>query len=279
MDLPSRKNNFFHKIINFFSNLFKNKNNLEEALNNIILAYRNNGHKMNTSEKAILLNMLKFGEKTVEDIMIPRSDIISANINSSLSDIADIMMKTAHTRILIFQESLDNIVGFLHLKDVVPIIYNNLEFDLNKSLRTILAVAPSMKLSALLLEMQKEKVHIAIIVDGYGGTAGMVTIEDIVEQIVGDIEDEFDSDEQSMINLVAANRYRVNARIEIEELEKELKIKFDNHEDVDTLAGLIIRKAGQIPKQGEIIFLNQHINAKIIKANDRFLKEVELTIS
>ena len=226
----------------------------------------------------MLGNLLQLGNIQISDIMVPRADIVSININSSFKDTLNLFLEAAHSRMPVYREQLDNIVGMIHVKDLLPYWHKNSEFSINKVKRNVLFSSPSMLVSDLLGQMRATRTHLAIIVDEHGGTDGIVTIEDLVEEIVGEIEDEHDSKEEPFISTLDNGALLVNARTNIVELEMALGVNFSDveaYEGIETVGGLIFNIIGKIPK------VNDHIpepklgiNFKILEADHRKIHKV-----
>jgi magnesium and cobalt transporter len=237
--------------------------------------------KMPLAERHLLGNFLEFCNKTVEDVMIPRSDISALSTKATLSDLTSVISKHAHTRTLIYQDTLDSIVGFVHIKDLFEVLSHNLRFSLKKLMRKPIIAAPSMKLIDLLAEMQKKRTHIAVVVDEYGGTDGVATIEDIMEAIVGEIEDEHDDlEDNHSYTILESGEIIASARVEIEELEKALSIKLKNEDDdCDTIGGLVLLRIGNIPRKGVIVDIAPNVQVEVVESTPRGLKKVKLIIT
>jgi CBS domain containing-hemolysin-like protein len=238
--------------------------------------------KANISEIAtegeIINNMGSFSEKTLEDVMIPRSDIISVADNISLEDLNNVIVEHAHARIIVYHKHLDNIIGFLHIKDLFEVIVKSKKFNLKKLLRKHIVSPHSMKLVDLLAQMQRGRAHIAIIVDEYGGTDGLVTIEDIIEEIVGNIDDEHDIGVDEDYKIIKPGLIRASARVEIEELEKILGIKLSSDDDeFDTIGGLVMARSGSVLEKGEIVHITDDIIVEILEATPRTIKKIKIT--
>jgi len=231
------------------------------------------------SEDEMVSNIDSFAEKIVEEVMIPRSDIISVSHDVTLEELSDLIIKQAHTRILIYRESLDNIIGFVHIKDLFEVIANSKKFVLKKIIRKHIVSPHSMKLIDLLAQMQVNRTHIAVVVDEYGGTDGIVTIEDIMEEIVGRIDDEHDIDEDiDSYKIVRPGLLVSSARVEIEEIENIIDIKLKSEEDeFETIGGLIMAKVGHVPEKGESIDLDDGIIVEIIESTPRTIKQMKVT--
>ncbi len=229
------------------------------------------------NEKNLIKNILQLNEKSVEDIMVPRSEIIAVDYNQSYSAILDVIKEEAHSRMPIYKTNIDNVVGFFHIKDFIKEKQN--DFDINKILREILYVAPKSPILDLLKTMRSTSIHIGLVVDGVGGVDGLVTIEDLVEEIVGDIEDEHDAEDQDDLILEKKNNsIIVDASFRIEELEKFFKIKIEKNEEdeIFTVGGLVYSKINRIPKNNEIINIDENLIIKIIKSNNRKIETIEI---
>lgn len=230
-------------------------------------------------EKDILSNFLEFCNKTVDDIKIPRSDISSIISTATISDLNKKLIETGHTRILVYDDNLDNIIGFLHIKDLFKAMVAKRSFSLKKLIRTPILAAPSMKLIDLLTEMQRTRIHMAIVVDEYGGTDGIATIEDIMETVVGEIEDEHDSKDDPKYEVIRPGEIITEARVDIEDLEELLGATLKTEEDdCETIGGLILSRIGHIPSKNTTINLTESISATIIDANSRVIKKIKIIV-
>ncbi|MBL3284733.1 HlyC/CorC family protein [Rickettsiales endosymbiont of Paramecium tredecaurelia] len=242
-------------------------------------------HDLDHEEVMILDNFLQFHSKTVEDAMIPRSDIVAVHADLNIGDLISTINQFHHTRILVYADNLDEILGFIHIKDVFAHLTNPLSkdkaFDIRKCIRQPVAASTSMKLLDLLRDMQYKCTHIAIVVDEYGGTEGIVTMENIIEQLLGSINDEHDMhvNHHAGIKIINSNTFIINARVEIEEIEEVLSLKLKSDEDdFDTLGGLALARAAQVPAVGSKILLSEHgLELEITKATDRAIQEIKLT--
>jgi CBS domain containing-hemolysin-like protein len=255
-------------------------NSLKEALEEVLEEHQEDGEKLPEEEKTILKKALTFGDLKVSDIMIPRTDIKAVEYNTPLEELKTHLIKHFHTRVPVYNDTLDNIKGFIHIKDMLPLFASDKPFNMAFVLREMLFVPPSMKLSDLLVRMRKAGGHIAIVVDEYGGTDGLVTLEDVFEEIVGDIQDEHDEDETEDAFAWNAHGYcDVSARARIDKLGKELDLVLggdDENANYDTLGGLIFYKLGHVPVPGERIEHEGDVQFEIISADARFIKKVRI---
>ena len=243
--------NFQNKIrmvLNLPSRSFKES--LEE-----VIEEHNSEKEIPKEEKILLQNVLAFGEMTVFDIMVPRADIVFVNSDMNLEELKKAILTKSHTRIPVCRGNLDDVVGFIHTKDIVTKLCQGGEFKMGDIIRQALFVPPSMKISDLLLKLRAARVHMALVVDEYGGTAGIVTLEDVMEVIVGEIEDEHDKliDENAIVK-IGRGIYDVNARTEIADLEEifRSKLKKDGErDDFETLGGMLFTRLNRIPAKAK----------------------------
>ena len=226
----------------------------------------------------IIQNFESFAEKTVEDIMIPRSDIIAVSCEASLEDISKTIIKYGHTRTLVYKENLDNVIGFLHIKDLFEVIAKSKKYNLKKLMRKHIVSPHSMNLIDLLKQMQIHRTHIAVVVDEYGGTDGIVTIEDVIEAIIGRINDEHDESlDGENIEIIKPGLMLVNARVEIEELERILGVTLRKEEgEFDTIGGLVLAKIGTVPDKGEVIVITEEVTVEILDSTPRAIKQLKV---
>ncbi len=205
------------------------------------------------AERQMIANILEMEETVVREIMVPRIDIISLDVNTSLYDALDVIIEAGHSRIPVYEDNIDKIVGFLYAKDLLHCFrHNQSARPIGELLRDAYYVPVTKTLDTLFAEMQKRRVHIAVVVDEYGGTAGLITIEDILEEIVGEIQDEYDEEEEIYIQAVDADTYELNARLDIDSLSELLDTELPD-EDADTLGGLIYSLLGHVPEAGEMV--------------------------
>jgi len=207
-------------------------------------------------ERQMLRNLLHFGESTVGDIAVPRGDIIAVPSTIGFDDLIAAFAEAEHSRLPVFEGSLDTVIGMVHVKDVFRLKVTGAPPppDLTSLLRVPLFVPESMGVLDLLARMRAQRVHLAIVVDEFGGTEGLVTIEDVVEEIVGDIEDEHDEEMPGMLIPLEDGMWDADARAELEEVAETIDKRLGEvEEDVDTLGGLAFVLAGHVPKRGEIV--------------------------
>jgi len=207
-------------------------------------------------ERQMLRNLLHFGESTVGEISVTRGDIVAVPVTISFEDLAAAFVEAQHSRLPVYGESLDEVIGMVHMKDIFTVQMSGAQPPdaITDLLRTPLYVPESMGVLDLLARMRAERVHLAIVVDEFGGTEGLVTIEDVVEEIVGEIEDEHDEEAPGMLIPVEDGIWDADARAELEEVAETIDARLALvEEDVDTLGGLATMLCGHVPQQGEIV--------------------------
>jgi len=231
------------------------------------------------NERAMIDSIFEFGETEVHEIMIPRIDIVGVEENISLENLTKLIKSKGHSRIPLYNEGLDNILGIIHAKDLLPIIINGKADipDLKKLARPASFVPESKKLHHLLKEFQKKRQHMTIVVDEYGGTAGLVTLEDVLEEIVGEIQDEYDK-EPPLYKKIDENSFLVDAKIDLDELNEELEMDLPTEGEYESLGGFIFSLTDYVPEQNEVVKYNNY--RFLIKKIDRNrIIQVELTRS
>lgn len=261
-------------------------NSLRAQLEEVIDEHENeNGNENNDDEDLssveleMLKNLLHFSDHDVDDIAVPRADIIAIEENASFEEYISIFSDHGHSRIPVYRESLDTIIGMVHIKDIFAIVARGEEHptDIQPFLRQPLFVPESMGVLDLLADMRANRTHLAIILDEYSGTEGLVTIEDIVEEIVGEIEDEHDDEPVPMITLIETGVWELDARAELEDIGKEIDPALEEiEEDVDTIGGLSFVLAGHIPTMGELLEHPSGWKLKILEADDRRVTRIRL---
>ena len=225
-------------------------------------------------ERQMLKNLLRFGESTVSDIAVTRGDIIAVSSTSSFDELVAAFADAGHSRLPVYEGSLDSVIGMIHVKDVFALKVGGAEppADIRTMMRTPLYVPESMGVLDLLARMRAERVHLAIVVDEFGGTEGLVSIEDVVEEIVGEIEDEHDDEVQGNLLRVEDGIWDADARTELDELAEVVDARLaDVEEDVDTLGGLAFVLAGHVPQLGEIL---EHPSGWRLEVTDRDTRRV-----
>jgi CBS domain containing-hemolysin-like protein len=241
----------------------------------------------------LILNVQEFQLKRVEDVMVPRADITAVEIDTPLKELTRIFGEAAHSRLPVYRETLDDPVGVAHIKDVVGHLARYAEAGAGASAgeswdearilsaikRPLLYVPASMRALDLLLKMQSRRMHMALVVDEFGGTDGLVTLEDLLEPIVGDIEDEHDIADTVSVRVKGPGLWEADARAEIAELEEALGHEIATEEeeaDVDTLGGLVFRLAGRVPERGEVIVHPSGFEFEVLDSDPRRIKRLRV---
>jgi CBS domain containing-hemolysin-like protein len=236
--------------------------------------------RISEDEKAMLANILKQRHQTAYDIMVPRADIVAVDVRKELEPLVRIMSKAGHSRVPVYRGTLDDVLGLVHIKDLVPYVGGKGRFDLGTTLREALFVAPSMPVLDLLLEMRQSRVHMALVVDEFGGIDGLITIEDLVEEIVGEIEDEYDVSEGPKLVFRRDGSLVADSRATVEDFEELVGLVLSDEErenDIDTLGGLVFSLAGRVPTRGElVIHPPSGISFEVMEADPRRIRRLRI---
>jgi magnesium and cobalt transporter len=231
--------------------------------------------------------MMNLRRMRVEDVMIPKADIVAVPVTISRNDLVQVFRDNGMTRLPVFDGTLDTPIGFVNLKDFALMYGFNGKsktFDLRDLSRELLFVPPSMPLGVLLQKMQAERIHMALVIDEYGGTDGRVTIEDLLEQVVGEIEDEHDTDEDALWVEEKPGVYMVEAKAPLDEFEAEIGMPLTEHEEIDeeeidTLGGLVFMLAGHVPARGEVIQHPEGPEFEVVEADPRRIKRLRVRVA
>lgn len=244
---------------------------VREALEEIIEERSEPAAPIGDDERALLSNILNLRGLTVEDVMVPRADIVGVEVDTPLSEIVRIIGEQGHSRLPVYRGTLDDVIGMAHIKDLFLWEGHDKDFKLSEHLRRILFVAPSMEVLELLLEMRARRSHMALVVDEYGGVDGLVTIEDLVEEIIGEIEDEHDRSSEPVLKENPDGSYTADARVEIEALEEKVGpfASDEEREYIDTLGGLVFALAGRVPIRSELVAHPSGFEFEILQADPR----------
>jgi CBS domain containing-hemolysin-like protein len=250
---------------------------------------------LSTQERNMLLRILRFGKLTVEDVMVPRADIVAVDESVNIEELMRVFRKAEHSRLPVYRETLDDPRGMIHIRDLMSWITEEAngedgsldlgKVDLKRSIgsinigRELIYVPGSMSVLDLLLKMQTSQLHLALVVDEYGGTDGLVSIEDLVEEVVGEIADEHDVEEEPMIRVDPRLGLIADARIPVEDLEEHLGVELvtdEQEEDIDTLGGVVFSIAGRIPSRGELVHHPSGIEFEVLDADPRRIKKLRI---
>ncbi len=235
--------------------------------------------ELDRQERALIANVLRLRETTADDVMLPRADIVAMRADVTLEQALRQIRAEGHSRLPVYREQLDDIIGMVHIKDVFAYVGRPEAFSLEAILRKPLMVAPQMPVLDLLLQMRQQRMHLALVIDEYGGVDGLVTIEDLVETIVGDISDEHDEVQAAMVVERADGTLDVNARLPVEEFETRMGPVLSEDErdaDINTVGGLVFTLAGRVPAKGEVISHPSGIEFRVLDADPRRIRRVRV---
>ena len=229
-------------------------------------------------EEALLRNILGLQDLNASDVMIPRADIVSVSLSESFSEIIAQMTAANHSRLPVRRDTLDDIAGIIHIKDVFAHLYAGTAPDIDSLLRPALFVAPTIRLLDLLHEMRLRRRHLALVVDEFGGVDGLITIEDLVEEIVGEIEDEHDQTVQPQMVFNDDGSVLAEARLEVEQLEDLTGqlLEDDDRDEIDTLGGLVCAVAGRVPGRGEVVRHPSGLQFEVVEGDPRRLSLLKI---
>jgi putative hemolysin len=231
---------------------------------------------LDREEQKMIESVLELSETTAAEIMTPRTDIVAVEVSSDLKTILETINNAGHTRVPVFEDNIDNIVGLVYAKDLLAEIGKKPEdFKIRDKMREAYFVPETKPLRVLLHEFQNKKQHIAIVLDEYGGTAGIITLEDILEELVGEITDEYEKTPAELIKKIDKDTFEIDARIYIDELNDQLGFDLPEEEDYDTLGGFVFSRLGYIPKAGES-FNYENIKFTITSAEPRRVKLIKI---
>jgi magnesium and cobalt transporter len=230
-------------------------------------------------ERFLIGNILKVHDRNAADVMVPRVDIVALDAEQPFAEVVKCMVENGHSRVPVYRETLDDVIGFVHVKDVLAPVADRRPARLDRLLRKVLFVAPSLPILDLLVQMRQARTHIAMVVDEFGGIDGLVTIEDLIEEIVGEIEDEHDVAEAPTLIERPDGTIIADARLSIDALEEHHGTQLrpaGEEESVDTLGGLVFMLAGRVPKRGEVITHPDGIEFEVLDADPRRVKRLRV---
>ena len=254
----------------------RSDNDWRDAIEDLIDTSSDLDTAIPAAERDLIGNILRLRELTVYDVMIPRADIVAVDVSSTMEELLYALAKHPHSRLPIYRDSLDEVVGIIHIKDVLAQMAESGSFKLKEIVRDVLIVAPSMTVLELLFEMRESRQHLALVVDEFGGIDGLVTIEDLVEEIVGDIADEHDTNQSPEMRHLGGGSWAIDARVPLELLEETFGSLVDpeEEEDIDTVGGLVFSLAGRIPGRGELIRHEAGLEFEIVDADPRRIRRL-----
>jgi CBS domain containing-hemolysin-like protein len=289
---PDEEASWFERLLQTFG--LGEEPDLRELIESALA--RSKSDTLSVQERSMLRRILRFGSLTVEDVMVPRADIVAVDETITVGELMHVFREAEHSRLPVYHETLDDPRGMIHIRDLMSWITTQGEtkdtetldlkkVDLKRTVGTIaitrelLYVPASMAVLDLLLKMQTTQLHLALVVDEYGGTDGLVSIEDLIEEVVGEIADEHDVEERPLFRTDPRLGLVADARLPIEELEKHLGIVLasdDGEEDIDTLGGLCFSIAGRIPARGERVHHSSGIEFEVLEADRRRIKTLRV---
>jgi CBS domain containing-hemolysin-like protein len=237
------------------------------------------GTPITPQERVLIGNVLRGHGRNASDVMVPRVDIVALDVDQPFAEVIKCMVEHGHSRVPVYRESLDDVIGFVHVKDVLGPVADRRPARLERLLRKVLFVAPSVPILDLLVQMRQARTHIAMVIDEFGGIDGLVTIEDLIEEIVGEIEDEHDVHVAPVLIERPDGSIIADARISIEALEEQHGARLrpaGEQEAVDTLGGLVFTLAGRVPKRGEVIAHPDGIEFEVLDADPRRIKRLRV---
>jgi CBS domain containing-hemolysin-like protein len=256
---------------------------MRDSLEEIIEEREEVAEPIDPQERMLIGNILKLHELSTSDVMVPRVDILALDVETPFPEVVKRFVEQGHSRMPIYRETLDDVIGFVHIKDVLAGLVegqsSQLTNPLTKLMRKVLVVAPSMRVLDLLLQMRVSHIHMAMVVDEFGGIDGLVTIEDLIEEIVGEIEDEHDIADAPRLVERADGTVIADARTPIEEFETRFALRLLPHkaeEEVETLGGLVFTLAGRVPSRGEVIVHPSGAEFEVLDADPRRVKRLRI---
>jgi CBS domain containing-hemolysin-like protein len=260
--------------------IFSKSSTMRDELTDLIetsISEMESGFDIN--EGLLLRNMLGLRDITAEDVMVPRADIVSVDIADGFDSVMRQISEASHSRVPAYEGGVDSIVGMLHIKDLLLHLLQEKQPALSGLLRPVLFVSPSIRLLELLQEMRLKRQHLALVVDEYGGIDGLITIEDLVEEIVGEIQDEHDDDEAPHVEIAHDGSATATARLEISVLEDMFGDLLDEseREEVDTIGGLVFSLAGRVPVRGEVIRHPSGLEFEILDSDPRRISLIRIS--
>ncbi|SEP68262.1 CNNM family magnesium/cobalt transport protein CorC [Basfia succiniciproducens] len=269
-----QKKNFFQSLFDrFFQGELKNRDELVEVIRD-----SEQNELIDQDTREMIEGVMEIAELRVRDIMIPRAQIVFIQTDQDLESCLDTIISSAHSRFPVVGNEKDNVAGILHAKDLLKFLRTDAEeFQLESLLRPVVIVPESKRVDRMLKEFRSERFHMAIVVDEFGAVSGLVTIEDILEQIVGDIEDEFDEEDIADIRQLSRHTYAVRALTDIDDFNQQFGTHFED-EEVDTIGGVIMQAFGYLPKRGEEITL-ENIHFKVTSADSRRIIQLRVTVT
>lgn len=251
---------------------------LREALEELI-EDKDEEEQLGEDARELVRNALSFADLRVDDVMVPRADIKGVPADASLAEVVAALRNTGHSRLVVYRGSLDDVLGMVNVRDLLPFWGDGAGFVLERVMRPILIVPPSMRVLDLLIEMRGKHSQMAVVVDEFGGTDGLVTLEDMVEEIVGELSDEQDTRKEPQIVQNADGTLDADARVYLDDLEERLELSLleeDERDEIDTLGGLIFNLLDRVPAKGEIVRHPSGLELEVLEADPRRIGRVRI---
>ena len=265
-------------LFNKIKTLFKRPESRRQKMTELLEDSATDRELFDRHEGTLLRNLLGLRDKIAADVMIPRADIVSVSMRNEFSAISKQISQVRHSRIPVYRETLDDVAGFIHVKDIFASLQAGEVPPVKSLLRPALFVAPTIRLLDLLHEMRLKRRHLALVVDEFGGVDGLVTIEDLIEEIVGEIEDEYDETVALRFDINGDGTAIADARLEIETLETVTGslLDDDDRDEIDTLGGLVCAEAGRVPSRGEIVRHQNGLQFEVLEGDPRRITLVKI---
>ncbi len=251
---------------------------LRDALEELIEARDETDTPISQTERILIGNVLRLRDVTVEDVAVPRADIVAVEADTPIPEVIALMGSTHHSRLPVYRKDLDDVIGMVHIKDVLPLAGQADPPPLASITHEVLFVSPSMRVLDLLLQMRLRRIHLALMVDEYGGIDGLVTIENLVEEIVGEIQDEHEIAESPKMTIRPDGTLVADARVLLEDFEELVGpvLTEEEREDIDTLGGLVFTLVGRVPTRGELVSHSSGLEFEVLEGDPRRLKRLRV---
>lgn len=280
-DHQSENNGFIAKLKRMIAKPKNGSDSLREALEEYIEELDENDSispSIASHERALISNVLELRNTTVIDVMIPRADIAAIEVTATKESLMELLAEKQFSRIPVYSNTMDEILGTIHIKDILSVVAAGKDLDIKSMIRPVPIVSPSLPVLDLLLKMQRDKKHMVMVVDEYGGIDGLVTIGDVIEAIVGEFDDEFDTDIDPQMTEKADGSVVADARVDIDEFEEHYGeiLSAEEREEVDTLGGLVFYTASRIPARGEVIKHDSGMVFEILDADQRRINTLRI---
>lgn len=271
----------FGRISKFFGKSRADGQSLREAIEDLMDDHDSEGNgniQTSAHERLLISNILKLQESTVDDVMVPRADIIAIDVEASQEDLMAILSEHQYSRIPVYRETLDDVIGTVHIKDILAQLAAGKTVTIQDIIRDIPIVSPAMPVLDLILFMKEKRKHMVLVVDEYGGIDGLVTLGDVIEIIVGEIEDEYDTSTHNILVQRPDGSILAEGRVDLEDFEEKFGTYFsdEEREENDTLGGLVSMIAGRVPARGEILQHNNGIEFEVLDADPRRINRLKI---